>query len=917
MFRLPHGRRWALAALVAALGSSGAYAQQCQVNYTQAWTGGNAHGANVEIRNLGAPINGWTLTFNFPGGQTLQNGWPVTVTQSGTTVTAASNAPWNASIPTNGTFTVGLNANGPFSPTPTSFTLNGVVCGGGPNPVNTAPTISITAPANNSTAPTTAFPFNATAADTNTGGAIQRVEFRVNGTLVATDTTAPYSTTVNPASLAFGANTLQATAFDNGVPAPVMSASASVTVNRPNTGGNTAPTVQITAPAANANVQQGTALAVSANASDPGGAVARVDFRLDGSTTVSATDATAPYTGSIPTTGLAAGAHTVCATAVDNGVPAPVLSSTQSCVTFNVVVGPTPSVQAVPTSVSVAGGASATATIRLSVAPANPVTVTITRAATGSTAIGPASQTVSVTSANNTAGVAATFTAAAGTTAASATFTASAPGHSPVTITVTRTTGPTGGNALFRVNANGRITKNGTLFPVRCGSWFGLEGRHEPSTDPVNPRGAAMEQYIGNTSWVNGGAGSGRTIAQTMQQIAGMGINVIRLPMVPQTLNANDPQGTGAVLKNHTSVRIANSRLAFETMIRQADLANIEVMLDVHSCSNYVGWRKGRFDARPPYADFDRDNYDFKREDAACTNTALPPGVTQIQPYNETMWRDNLRTLAGMSASLGVDNIIGIDIFNEPHDYTWAEWKRLTEVAFAEINAVNPNILLFVQGIGTNAGTQDGTPTTVSPQPHGVVETNPNWGENLFEQRTNPIVLPAPHVARERIVFSPHTYGPSVFVQKMFMDPTQTACTGLEGDAAGNADCRIVINPTLLRQGWEEHFGYLKQQGFAIVVGEFGGNLDWPAGQAAPRDRDRWSHITPGVDAQWQNAFVDYMISKGIEGCYWSINPESGDTAGWYGHAYHPITNPSGWGEWLPFDNRKTTLLQRLWQGVP
>jgi aryl-phospho-beta-D-glucosidase BglC (GH1 family) len=335
-------------------------------------------------------------------------------------------------------------------------------------------------------------------------------------------------------------------------------------------------------------------------------------------------------------------------------------------------------------------------------------------------------------------------------------------------------------------------------------------------------------------------------------------------------------------------------------------------MLDVHSCSNYVGWRKGRLDARPPWTDADRDNYDFKRENYSCAASGNPSTVTTTHPYNTTMWLDNLRTLAGMSAALGVDNIIGIDIFNEPHDYTWGEWKSLTEQAYAAINAVNPNLLLFVQGIGTNAGAQDGTPTTVIPQPHGAVATNPNWGENLFEAVSNPINVP-----KSQLVFSPHTYGPSVFVQKMFMDPAQSQCTGLEGDAAGDANCNIVINPTLLRQGWEEHFGFLKQQGFAIVVGEFGGNMDWPLGQASIRDRDRWSHITPGIDQQWQNAFVSWMAEKDIEGCYWSINPESGDTAGWYGHAYDPISNESGWGQWLPFDQRKTNLLNTLWQGVP
>ena len=111
-----------------------------------------------------------------------------------------------------------------------------------------------------------------------------------------------------------------------------------------------------------------------------------------------------------------------------------------------------------------------------------------------------------------------------------------------------------------------------------------------------------MEQYIGNTFWANGGAGTGRTIAQTMQEISGMGINMIRLPLVPQTLNANDPQGTGSVLKNHPSVRIANSRLALETMIKAAvaqhpGAARRPLLLQLRRLA------KGRLDARPPYVD--------------------------------------------------------------------------------------------------------------------------------------------------------------------------------------------------------------------------------------------------------------------------------------------------------------------------
>ena len=515
----------------------------------------------------------------------------------------------------------------------------------------------------------------------------------------------------------------------------------------------------------------------------------------------------------------------------------------------------------------------------------------------GTDTTSPYTQTVALTGANNGTH---NYTARASDAAANAATST----RVAVTVNIPGGTTPT----VFRVNGQGRITKNGQVFPVHCGNWFGLEGRYELANDAANPRGAPMELFIGDTFWANGGAGTGRTIQQTMTEIVAQGVNMVRVPVVPQTLNANDPQGKDPVLKNHPSVRVANSRLALEQFITAAAQNNIQVLLDMHSCSNFVGWRKGRLDARPPYVDNNRDNYDFKREDSSCAATLNPAGVTRIQAYNETLWLNDLKTLAGLGQQLGVDNIIGIDIFNEPWDYTWAEWKTLSEHAYQAINSVNPNTLVFVQGISGTAGNQDGTPTTITQVPFGSTATNPNWGENLFEAGANPPAIP-----KDRLVFSPHTYGPSVFVQRQFMDPAQTQCTGLEGDAAGDARCNVVINPTLLRNGWEQHFGYLKAQGFAIVMGEFGGNLDWPGGAAAIRDRNRFGYIAPGTDSQWQNAFVDYAISKGIEGCYWAINPESGDTAGWYGHAYDPVTNTAGWGEWRPFDARKTTLLHRLW----
>ncbi len=447
----------------------------------------------------------------------------------------------------------------------------------------------------------------------------------------------------------------------------------------------------------------------------------------------------------------------------------------------------------------------------------------------------------------------------------------------------------------WRVNETGKITRDGTIFPVQCGAWFGLEGQHEPKDAENNANGAPLEMYVGNMWW----ADTGRTIQQTMTEIKNVGINVIRVPIAPQTLDPTDPQGigdvrAGGVLKNHESVRQTNARQALEDFIKLADQNDLQVIIDIHSCSNYVGWRAGRLDANPPYADATREGYDFTREEYSCGG-----GGEIDHPYNEQIWLDNLRTIAGFEESLGVDNILGIDIFNEPWDYTWDEWATLAESAYRAINEVNQNVLIVVEGVGSVKS--DGTQVD-----HGSMESNPNWGENFYGFAERPLDIP-----KERLVLSPHVYGPSVFVQSAFLTGE---CAELEGDEAGRADCQITITPSKLEPGWQEHFGYLRDQGYAMIVGEFGGNMDWPRNTRAA-EQEMWSHITTNVDEQWQNAFVDYMIEKDIEACYWSINPESADTGGLYEHSYIPDVNESGWGTWLNFDTRKTGLLQRLWNG--
>ncbi len=462
---------------------------------------------------------------------------------------------------------------------------------------------------------------------------------------------------------------------------------------------------------------------------------------------------------------------------------------------------------------------------------------------------------------------------------------------------------------LWAVDSSGNITLNGTVFRVRGGSWFGLEGRYELSTDATNPRGAPMELYMGNVFW----APSSRTIAGDAIEIKNMGFNCVRLPLVPQTLDDNDPQGKDPVLKNTSSVRIQGAFTALKTVIKACSDAGLYVLLDIHSCSNYVGWRKGRLDARPPWTDANRDNYDFKREDCSCAADGNPSTVTRIQAYDVSQWIANLKTLAGLGSSIGVDNIMGIDIFNEPWDYSWSEWKSLIEQAYTAVSSVNPNILIIAEGIGSSNGNQDGTPGTVNKTPYGDTTSNPNWGENLFETGGNP-----PAVPKSKIVFSPHCYGPSVATQTMFADwNAQPQCQSLQEDAFGDAKCQIVIDPAKLEAGWQQHFGYLKALGYAVCIGEFGGNMDWPR-KAEIRMQNRYSYITDTtVDRQWQNAFVNYLLKVGIfDSFYWSINPESSDTYGIYTTPYDPVSNTGGWGTWSGTDSRKLDLLAKLWNAT-
>ncbi|AKJ03810.1 Fibronectin type III domain protein [Archangium gephyra] len=211
----------------------------------------------------------------------------------GTFTTAPYAMSWNTANTTGGAHTLTVKAMDDAGNVTTSAAVAVTVD-------NTAPTAALSAPAQSAYVRGTVA-FSATASD-NQG--VARVEFYAGDTLIGTDTSAPYELSWNSVLLADGYYTLRARAYDSAG----NSGSAAIVV----TLDNTPPDVALTSPAPGAFVR-GTVL-LDAIASDNNG-MKRVEFYVDG--TLVDSDINSNYQGAWYTTGVANGAHTLMAKAID------------------------------------------------------------------------------------------------------------------------------------------------------------------------------------------------------------------------------------------------------------------------------------------------------------------------------------------------------------------------------------------------------------------------------------------------------------------------------------------------------------------------------------------------------------------------------------------------------------------------
>lgn len=227
---------------------------------------------------------------------------------------------------------------------------------------NVAPTITLAAsPSTSAIINGTAMTFTATAADAN--GTITGVSFYLDGTLLSTDNTSPYTASYTAVA---GSHSVYAVVTDNDCVSTTSSTSTFTSA------ANQAPTVTVTAPT---TTVAGTVLTFTASASDVDGSVAGVEFFVNNVSI--GVDNTAPYT--MDHTAVLGSGQTVKAVATDDLG----LTGTSNIVTMNVLanVPPTVAITAPTSSAVISSYASAAAA---SGAGASLTSVTFTASATDS-----------------------------------------------------------------------------------------------------------------------------------------------------------------------------------------------------------------------------------------------------------------------------------------------------------------------------------------------------------------------------------------------------------------------------------------------------------------------------------------------------------------------------------------------------
>lgn len=201
--------------------------------------------------------------------------------------------------------------------------------------------------------------------------------------------------------------------------------------------------------------------------------------------------------------------------------------------------------------------------------------------------------------------------------------------------------------------------------------------------------------------------------------------------------------------------------------------------------------------------------------------------------------------------------MFAVDLKNEAHGRaTWhvgdpaTDWADACERMGNAILKENPKLLVVVEGIDRSSD--------ASTKGLGAY-----WGEMLDGVRAYPVKLCVPN----RVVYSPHTYGPDVFFMQFYKDASF---------------------PANMPDIWTKKFQYICRDNLGcVLIGELGGRYE--AGS---------------LDEKWHEAFASFVANDpALCGsiCIWAYNANSGnDTKGLVKD------------DWTTVDTRKMELYRKM-----
>lgn len=362
----------------------------------------------------------------------------------------------------------------------------------------------------------------------------------------------------------------------------------------------------------------------------------------------------------------------------------------------------------------------------------------------------------------------------------------------PASATVTIADAPNVSLSWLSTSGNQIVDDGGT--PVRLASvnWFGAEGTN----------------YTPHGTWTN-------NWQAMINQIKALGFNCIRLPISGDFMTPGRTPPDGVIDENQNPDLIG--------------LTSLEILDEIVTYCGNVGLRIV---------------LDHHRRAAGAGADGAPTDGS----YSQATWIANLVALA--TRYVLQPAMCGIDLHNEPHDLTWDAWATLAEAAGDAIHAANPELLIFVEGVGSYAGESYW------------------WGGQLKGVADRPVGLTVPN----KLVYSPHEYGHSVSLQSWLQYDGNTV--------SGWPDNLYAI--------WQNAWGFIFEQDIAPVwVGEMGGFFGYDGSGLetkpyATEERQWFVELSKYLNGDFDgDGSTDLTGSElGFSFAYWALNPNSGDTGG-------------------------------------